>query len=285
VRRLAVAGALAAMLATAAPPAAPAHTRDYRSAAVVAVSVQFSAFAPGQVDALPGDTVEWSNASPRTHTVTSDTGAFGSPVLAAGATFSIVAGAPGTYSYHCQIHPTMVGEVDVWRVTLGPLPPAPIPKGTRVQMSGRTADPSQPVRIERSADGTSFTPSDSVTPRPDGAWTADVTAQTTSYYRAASGPAVSETRRLLVTDRHVKLRATRRGVLVTVSPSDPGARIVLERRLRERFGWWPVARKRLDFVSEAAFRARHTGRLRAVLVDVDGWTPLATSRVLTFRRR
>jgi plastocyanin len=253
-------------------------------AAVVAVSVQFSAFAPGQVDALPGDTVEWSNVSPRTHTVTSDTGAFGSPVLAAGAKFSIVAGEQGTYSYHCQIHPSMVGEVDVRRVTLGPVPPAPVPSGTRVQLSGRTADASQPVRIERSADGASFTPATSVTPSPDGAWTANVTAQATSFYRAATGPDVSETRRLLVIERHVKLRATRRGVVATVAPADPKARILLERRLRERFGWWPIAHKRLDFVSEAEFHVRHRGRLRAVLVDVDGWTPLATSRVLAFSR-
>ena len=254
-------------------------------ATVVAVSVQFSAFAPGQVDALPGDTVEWTNVSPRTHTVTSDTGVFGSPVLAEGATFSIVAGEPGAYSYHCQIHTSMVGEVDVRRVTLGPVPPAPIPIGTRVQMSGRTADPSQPVRVERSADGASFTPATSVMPGPDGAWTANVTAQSTSFYRAATGPDVSETRRLLVIDRHVKLRATRGGVLATVAPHDPNAPIVLERRLRERFGWWPIARKRLNFVSEAEFHVRHTGRLRAVLVDVDGWTPLATSRVLAFRLR
>jgi plastocyanin len=254
-------------------------------AAVVAVSVQFSAFAPGQVDALPGDTVEWSNVSPRTHTVTSDTGAFGSPVLADGATFSIMAGEQGTYGYHCQIHPSMVGEVDVRRVTLAPVPPAPIPIGTRVQMGGRTADPSQPVRIERSADGTSFTPAMSVMPGwSDGAWTASVTAQTTSFYRAATGPDVSEIRRLLVIERHVKLRATRRGVLATVAPHDPNAPIVLERRLRERFGWWPIAHKRLDFVSEAEFHVRHTGRLRAVLVDVDGWTPLATSRVVQLRR-
>jgi hypothetical protein len=253
-------------------------------AAVVAVSVQFSAFAPGQVDALPGDTVEWTNVSPRTHTVTSDSGAFGSPVLADGATFSIVAGAPGTYGYHCQIHPSMVGEVDVRRVTLAPVPPAPVPSGTRVQMSGRTADPSQPVRIERSTDGASFTPATSVMPGSDGAWTASLTARATSFYRAATGLDVSETRRLLVIERHVKLRATRRGVLVRVAPPDQHARILLERRLRERFGWWPIARKRLNFISEAEFRVRHTGRVRAVLVDVDGWTPLATSRVLAFRR-
>jgi plastocyanin len=254
-------------------------------AAVVAVTVQFSAFAPGQVDALPGDTVRWTNASPRQHTVTSDTGAFASTVLSPGATFDLTAGAPGTYRYHCVIHPTMIGELDVRRVTLAPLPPGPLPSGSRVTLSGRTANPSQPVRIERSRDGTSFAAVAIAAPGRGGEWSATVTADETAFYRAMLGRDLSETRRLLVTERHVRLRATRRGVLATVAPPDPAARVLLERRLRERFGWWPIARRRLNFLSQAAFRVRKTGRLRAVLVDKDGWTPLATSPVLAYKPR
>lgn len=254
-------------------------------AAVVAVTVQFSAFAPGQVDALPGETVRWTNASPRQHTVTSDTGAFASTVLSPGATFDFTAGATGTYRYHCVIHPTMVGELDVRRVTLTALPSGAVPSGSRIKLSGRTADPSQPVLIERSRDGTSFAAVGTAAPGPGADWSATVTADETASYRARLGTDVSETRRLLVAERHVRLRATRRGVLATVTPAEPGARVLLERRLRERFGWWPIARRRLNFVSQAAFRVRHTGRLRAVLVAKDGWTPLATSPVLAFRRR
>ena len=71
---------------------------------------------------------------------------------------------------------------------------------------------------------------------------------------------------------------------VTVTPSDPHAVVVLQEHLRERFGWWPVARKRLDYVSTAAFRVRRPRRVRVVLVDADGWTRLAISRVLVVRR-
>ncbi|HEU4976964.1 MAG TPA: hypothetical protein VFT50_17885, partial [Baekduia sp.] len=52
---------------------------------------------------------------------------------------------------------------------------------------------------------------------------------------------------------------------------------------RERFGWWPVRRARLDYLSEAQLRVRHGGRVRVVLVGRDGWTPLATSPVLRLR--
>src|SRR5215217_152474 len=100
----------AAVLSAALLLAAPA------GAATQAVTVQFAAFAPSQVAALPGDTVEWANASPRTHTVTG--AAFASGDLAPDARFAWSAGPPGAYPYHCTIHPEMTGEVAVRVVTL-----------------------------------------------------------------------------------------------------------------------------------------------------------------------
>jgi plastocyanin len=248
------------------------------------VSVQFAQFSPLKVDVLPAETVVWTNASERQHTVTSDAGVFASGLLDPGARFTRTFAAVGAQPYHCAIHPTMTGEIDVRRVTLAPLPPAVLRAGTAVALSGRTADPATAVRIERSTDGTHFAAVTSVAPDAAGDWRATVRARATGDYRAASGADVSEVRRLLVSDSHVKVRASRRGVAVTVTPKVPYARVVLQRRLRERFGWWPVAHKRLDYVAQARFRARRPGRVRVVLVDDDGWTPLAVSRVLTLRR-
>jgi hypothetical protein len=64
-----------------------------------------------------------------------------------------------------------------------------------------------------------------------------------------------------------------------------GARVRLQVRSRERFGWFPVATRRLDYVSRADFSVRGPARVRAVLVDRDGWTPVATSPVLTLLSR
>jgi hypothetical protein len=112
-----------------------------------------------------------------------------------------------------------------------------------------------------------------------------VPARATADYRAVSDAGVSEVRRLLVSDRHVRVRARHGRVSVTVTPSDPTAVVVLQERLRDRFGWWPVARRHLDYVSTASFRVRrHPVRARVVLVDEDGWTPLAISRVLKIMR-
>jgi plastocyanin len=67
-------------------------------------------------------TVIWVNAdqtmsaygtSGTTHHLISDTGVFDSGTLAPGKTFSFTFAAAGTYTYHCSLHPTMVGTVTI----------------------------------------------------------------------------------------------------------------------------------------------------------------------------
>jgi plastocyanin len=274
-RRLTAAAVIVALAAVAPSGAA---------AAVQPVSVQFAAFAPARLDALPGDAVEWSNTSPRAHTVTADGGAFASE-LPAGGRFRFTFENVGGFAYHCTIHPSMTGEVDVRRLILDPLPPSAVPAGARVTLTGRSADGAAPVTIAR-ADGAAgpFVPLATAVPAASGAWSVTVAAVRSAVYEAAAGADTSEARTLLVTTRRVRIRATRAGVHVTVVPSDPGGRIMLQRHEKRRFGWWPVARARLDYVSTADFRLRGPGRVRAVLVARDLWTPLAVSPVVVLGR-
>ena len=272
-RRVAL-GVLVAALAL----SVPAGAAD----APAQVNIQFAAFGPDPVDVLPGESVAWENVSDRTHTVTADDGSFDSGELAGGSRFAQRFDAAGAYPYHCSLHPGMVGEVDVRQVTLGPLPTAPVPAGDKVEFAGRTADPGAPVRVERAAGG-GFTPVASATPSADGSWSVSVAASQTGDYRASTAAGSSESRRLLVSDRRVVVRATRRGVTVRVTPALPYAHVVLQQDLRERFGWWPARRGRLDYVSEASFAVARPARVRVALVDKDGWTPLVTSRVLVLR--
>jgi plastocyanin len=270
-RRALLLGALAGALG-----AAPAHAAD--------VQLLFQAFSPAATDVLPGEQVTWSNISERTHTVTADDGSFDSGDLASGATFAVTApAAQGTYLYHCRIHAGMTGELDVWRVIFGALPTAPVPAGSKVELSGRTADAQAPVTIEADL-GSGFHPVGNATPAPDGSWRTTITAQATGDYRAASGLDTSQVRRLLVLDRRVDLRATKHGIQVTVTPALPYGRLLLERRTRERFGWYPAARKRLDYLSRASFAIRRPATVRVSVVDKDAWTPLAVSRVLHLKR-
>lgn len=247
------------------------------------VNIEFSDYRPSQLDVLPGETVSWTNVSQRTHTVTSDTGLFNSGSVGPNGHFASRFDEVGTYRYHCTIHPSIVGVVDVRHVTLGPLPTAAVAVGTEVEFEGRTADPAEPVTIQRSINGAAFTSIATVSPAADGTWKTTVAVEATGDYVAASAGGASRARRLIVGIRHVRIRATRAGVSFTVTPSAPYSPVLVEVRLRERFGWWPVARSRVDYVSEGEARIRRPARVRVVLVDKDGWTPITTSRVVVLR--
>lgn len=69
-------------------------------------------FTPGQVTTTAGKSVSWTNADTTAHTVTFDSGPDCGNVATA-ASVSATFSSPGTYAYHCSIHPTMKGTVTV----------------------------------------------------------------------------------------------------------------------------------------------------------------------------
>lgn len=77
------------------------------------VSIVDFAFDPGSVTVDAGATVTWTNMGSSPHTVTADDGSFDSGTLDPGGTFSFTFDTAGTVSYHCAIHPNMVGSVAV----------------------------------------------------------------------------------------------------------------------------------------------------------------------------
>ncbi len=68
---------------------------------------------PSTVTIAAGVQVQWINQDGTAHTVTADDARFHSDILDRGQTFSQTFSAPGTYSYHCSIHPFMKGKVVV----------------------------------------------------------------------------------------------------------------------------------------------------------------------------
>jgi plastocyanin len=76
--------------------------------------MEISGFQFGNVTVSAGGQVTVSNRDGAPHTVTSDDGAFDSGQIAGGATGSFVAPSqPGTYSFHCEVHPEMSGTLTV----------------------------------------------------------------------------------------------------------------------------------------------------------------------------
>lgn len=90
------------------------------------------AFHPASITIHAGQTVTWTDGSdPAQHTVTSNTGAFGSAPLSTGQSFTVTFTTAGTFGYHCSIHPNMTGVVNVVSAAPTPAPtPRPTPRPT-----------------------------------------------------------------------------------------------------------------------------------------------------------
>jgi len=91
----------------------PAQDTNTPSATVTAVTIKNFAFSPAQVTVKAGSTVRWTNQDSTAHTITSDDGKFNSGNLSTGGTFEFTFAAPGTYVYHCGIHPMMKATIVV----------------------------------------------------------------------------------------------------------------------------------------------------------------------------
>jgi len=118
--------ATAAAPASAAPTtAAPSETAAASSAAACApaaagaaatvkVTIKNFAFSPEPVTAKVGDVIGWTNNDSISHTATLDDGSCTTDTIAGGTTLALVFSAPGTYPYHCSIHPTqMMGKITI----------------------------------------------------------------------------------------------------------------------------------------------------------------------------
>ena len=123
--------ALPALGARASGPPAPAHT-------VVQVSIQNFAFSPRTLVIAAGTTVVWTNHDMAPHTVTSDRGAWASSArLDAGQSFSLTFSNPGTYVYHCAVHPFMTATVIVRAATqTPPMPGTPARRTIQIHPLG-----------------------------------------------------------------------------------------------------------------------------------------------------
>ena len=71
-------------------------------------------FNPAVASLQVGQQVRWHNADTTVHTATQDGGGFDTGFLVPGATSaSITLNAAGSLRYHCSVHPSMVGTLNV----------------------------------------------------------------------------------------------------------------------------------------------------------------------------
>ena len=81
--------------------------------AAATVTIKDFKFSPEPVQAKVGDVVAWTNSDTAPHSATLDNGACDTKTIDVGATAMLVFTAPGTYTYHCSIHPTQMKDYTI----------------------------------------------------------------------------------------------------------------------------------------------------------------------------
>jgi plastocyanin len=274
---------LTAVFAAAAAPAF-ASDMDHGKTGGPAVPIYNASFAVPHVDVLAGDTVTWHNDSLRAHNVNADDGSFASPRLLMSGTFDHRFDTPGTVAYFCQLHPTMRGDVAVHRVLLNAAK-EPAGAGKPYVLSGRAALPEgATVSIEA---GGAVAATAKVAA--GGTFTATVTPRETTAYTAVADGESAPPVQVLVLDRKVsasqRVRGKKLNIDATVTPASKGATVVLQLKLKEHFGWWPVKVAKLGASSKVRFTLSRGRKVQArvLLTASDAATELARSG--TFRLR
>jgi len=85
---------------------------DPQPVATTSVSLRNLAFSPGAIRVAPGVTVQFTNNDGIAHNVTFSSNTIsGATDFAAGTRSVVMPATPGTYAYHCTIHPGMTGSV------------------------------------------------------------------------------------------------------------------------------------------------------------------------------
>jgi YVTN family beta-propeller protein len=94
-------------------PQAPAPVAAAPQGQAAAISIAGFAFVPATITISAGQSITWTNADPVDHTATSDDKIWDSGSVAPNANFTTTFAQPGTYAYHCTIHPFIRGTVVV----------------------------------------------------------------------------------------------------------------------------------------------------------------------------
>jgi plastocyanin len=270
---------LTAALALLPAPAFAQHDHGGMKHEGPAIPIYNASFAVPHLDVLAGDSVTWHNASLRAHDVAAEDRSFASPRLLMDSMYIHRFDTPGTYAYLCRLHPTMRGGISVHRLLLDRAtePAAP---GRPYTLQGRAALPDGATVSVQSGGVEQATATVQ-----GGAFSATVTPSATATYTAVAGADAAPPVQVLVLDRKVAAAQRGRTVVARVTPAAAGATVVLQLRLKERFGWWPVkaGRTKADGTVRFKLDTRRKVRARVLLTASDEATELARSA--TFRLR
>jgi plastocyanin len=102
-----------ATVAASAPAAGGAVCSESSAAGEVAVTIKDFAFSPADIKASVGQTITFTNGDSAPHTATLDDDSCTTPNIANGSSDGLTFTAPGTYPFHCNVHPNMKGTITI----------------------------------------------------------------------------------------------------------------------------------------------------------------------------
>jgi plastocyanin len=159
------------------------------AAATTTVQITKNGFTPSSVTVTAGDTITWHNADTKTHQVVADNGAFASPALAAGASWSYTAAKSGKFTYRDAYATTHRGTVIV-KAPPATLSLAPslgtVIYGSSTQLNGQVSNQltNEPVTLTAQAYGKSIQSVQSTTTQSGGTFIFGVTPTISTTYTA-----------------------------------------------------------------------------------------------------
>jgi plastocyanin len=284
-RKLLLAIVTALALAVPAPAVAQAET----------VSITATGFQPAQATIATGETVQWTNNDTVARKIVADGGAFTSPSIPAGGTYSFRFTRAGTFAYHDETRTTQRGTIVVRSVTGGRT--VTIASSVRSTVLGGTVELSgdvtggprggqQLVVVAKPYRGPETrTP---VVTESDGDWSLRVRPRIRTEYQVEWGNVTSSNAPIVYVRPRVQLRVLNRmtGRLYTkvnAMVSYRGKLITLQRL--SGGSWVKVKRVRVGAGSIARFTARlpRTARIRVLVPSARGYLQGASGTALVRR--
>ena len=257
------------------------------------ISIGYAAFDPPFVDVLRGDTVRWANVSARRHDVAAVDGSVrlrrarragrrsrarsrGRATSPTSARSTRSCAAPSACTSCCSTRPREPA-----------VPGRPFPLRGRTALAAGHADHDR-GRRGRAAScpvGATAAQDDGDVRRRRCARAPPAQLRAVVGRRGQPARAAAGARPRASPPRAHAPRAAAASCACSVTPPGHGGTVVLQLRLRERFGWWPVRHAELDHHGHATLQLRTPRRVRArvVLTLADGATPLAVSRAAATR--
>jgi plastocyanin len=233
------------------------------AAATIAIRITATAFSPKVVTINQGDSLKWTNADKVDHQLVANNGAFASPILKAGQTWTFTFNTAGRINYHDALHPALSGTIFVKgpppSVTLAVNTPI-VFYGDQVTIAGTVSNgkPNEPVLILAEPYGSSAQQVATLMTGAGGAFTYTATPTILTNFSATWKGATSQKVTVQVRP-HLTLSRTSR---TRLSAKVIGTRSFADRSIylqrRSSFGQWITVEKlRLGPLSGRLFTAPH----------------------------